>query len=103
LQSGKEIEEARGVCEEKVWAVAVYRDGRWVVTAGGDYNCVELKPCEVETGIVKKFRGHTRIICTDISANNRLRVIRSDDDTAWIWNLDSGHWQTRGRSIQEHR
>jgi hypothetical protein len=32
--------------------VAVSRDGRWV--ASGDYNCVELKPCEVETGIVKK-------------------------------------------------
>lgn len=43
--------------------VAVYSDGRWVVIAGGDYNCVELKPCEVETGIVKKFRGHEDHLC----------------------------------------
>lgn len=45
--------------------VAVYSDGRWVVIAGGDYNCVELKPCEVETGIVKKIsrpRGSSVLI-----------------------------------------
>ncbi|KAG2343608.1 hypothetical protein BDR05DRAFT_837891, partial [Suillus weaverae] len=36
LQAGKEIEEARDVCEQEVHAVAVSRDGRWVITAGGD-------------------------------------------------------------------
>ncbi|KAG1786576.1 hypothetical protein EV424DRAFT_1551399 [Suillus variegatus] len=35
-KSGKELMEARGVGGERVCAVAVSRDGRWVVTAGGD-------------------------------------------------------------------
>ncbi|KAG1793979.1 uncharacterized protein HD556DRAFT_460680 [Suillus plorans] len=34
LREGKEIEEAREVCENGIDAVAVSRDGRWVVTAG---------------------------------------------------------------------
>jgi WD40 repeat protein len=47
LKAGKEIEEARGECEEGVYAVAVSRDGLWVAT-GGERG--ELKACEVETG-----------------------------------------------------
>jgi hypothetical protein len=49
LKAGKEIEEARDVCEDKVYAVAVSRDSRWIVTAGGDGDRGELKACEVET------------------------------------------------------
>jgi WD40 repeat protein len=37
LKMGKEIEGARDACEEKVWAVAVSQDGRWVVTGGGNW------------------------------------------------------------------
>jgi len=37
LQSGKEIKEARDVCKEAIWVVAVSRDGRWVVTGGRAY------------------------------------------------------------------
>jgi WD40 repeat protein len=36
LKEGKEIEEVRYVCKERVRAVAVSRDSRWVVTAAGD-------------------------------------------------------------------
>ncbi|KAG1859348.1 hypothetical protein DFJ58DRAFT_288372 [Suillus subalutaceus] len=88
LKAGKEIEEARNVCEGSAHAVAVSRDGRWVVTGGGRG---ELKACEVETGIVKIFEGHSRqIYCIDISADSTLLASVSDDETARIWNLETG-------------
>jgi WD40 repeat protein len=94
LKEGKEIEEVRDVCEEWVWAVAVSRDSRWVVTAGGGWNradSAELKVCEVETGIMKKLQGHLRpISCIDISADNTLLASGSDDWTTRIWNLETG-------------
>lgn len=57
LQTGKEFEEARYMCEQEVWAVGVSRNGRWVVTAGGDHNdrAGELKVWEVETRITASF------------------------------------------------
>ncbi|KAG1859349.1 quinon protein alcohol dehydrogenase-like superfamily [Suillus subalutaceus] len=86
LKVGKEIEEARDVFEKNVYAVAVSRNGRWIVTGGG-----ELKACEVETGIMKTFEGHSReIICIDISAGNTLLASKSIDETARIWNLETG-------------
>jgi WD40 repeat protein len=90
LKAGKEIEETWGVCEEKVYAVAVSRDGRWVVTGGGDNNRGELKVYEVETGIVKTFEGHSlqRITCIDISSDSKL--LASSDKKPRIWNLDTG-------------
>ncbi|KAG2343550.1 WD40 repeat-like protein [Suillus weaverae] len=91
LKTGKEIEEARDVCERMVYTVAVSRDGQWVVTGGGEYNCGELKACEVETGIVKTFEGESgKIICIDISADSTLLASGSDDRTAQIWNLETG-------------
>jgi len=70
-KSGKELMEARGVGGERVCAVAVSRDGRWVVTAGGDGD-----------------HGHTnQIECIDISASNTL--LSSAD-------MELGHRQTRG-------
>lgn len=76
LETGKEIEEMRDVCEQKVRAVGVSRDGRWVVTACGDWfthTPGELKVCEVETGTVRIFEGHSRsITCIDISADSTL-------------------------------
>jgi WD40 repeat protein len=91
LKEGKEIEEVRDVCEGWVWAVAVSRDSRWVVTAGGVDNRWELKVCEVETGIMKKLRGHSMTItCIDISADNTLLASGSNDRTARIWNLETG-------------
>jgi WD40 repeat protein len=90
MQTGKEIENARDVYERNVRAVAVSRDGRWVITAGGEEHG-ELKACEVETGIVKKFRGHSQQInCIDISADSTLFVSGSDDFTTRIWSLDTG-------------
>ncbi|KAG1719379.1 hypothetical protein EDB19DRAFT_1919005 [Suillus lakei] len=68
LKAGKEIEEAPGVCEKDVQAVAVSRDSRWVITAGGRRDRAELKAYEVETGIAKTFEGHSEEIdCIDIS------------------------------------
>ncbi|KIK32980.1 hypothetical protein CY34DRAFT_813935 [Suillus luteus UH-Slu-Lm8-n1] len=88
LKAGKEIEEARSDLEGRVWAVAVSRNGRWVAT-GGDNK--ELKVCEVETGIVKTFKGHSDTIsCIDISADNTWLASGSFDLTARIWNMDTG-------------
>ncbi|KAJ8586683.1 WD40 repeat-like protein, partial [Rhizopogon salebrosus TDB-379] len=94
LEAGKEIEEARVVREQEVRAVAVSRDGRWVITAGGNPFRVgpgELKACEVDTGIVKTFDGHSRqITCIDISLDSKQLASGSSDGTARIWSLDTG-------------
>ncbi|KAG2739959.1 WD40 repeat-like protein, partial [Suillus brevipes Sb2] len=91
VKAGKEIEEARGDCEQSVLAVAVSRNGRWVVSGGGDVDRAELKVCEVETGIVKTFKGHSNFItCVDISADNTRLASGSADRTARIWNLETG-------------
>ncbi|KAG1760174.1 WD40-repeat-containing domain protein [Suillus occidentalis] len=88
LEVGKEIEEARSDWEGRVLAVAVSRNGRWVATGGDDK---ELKVCEVETGIVKTFKGHSQAIsCIDISADNAWLASGSFDFTTRIWNLDTG-------------
>ncbi|KIK35012.1 hypothetical protein CY34DRAFT_17315 [Suillus luteus UH-Slu-Lm8-n1] len=71
LKAGKEIEEARGVYEGSIWAVAVSRNGRWAATGGGEWNRPELTACEVEMGIMA---GEW--------------VMGSN--TARIWNLDTG-------------
>jgi WD40 repeat protein len=90
MQTGKEIENARDICERNVRAVAVSRDCRWVITAGGEEHG-ELKAYEVGTGIVKTFKGHSQQInCIDISADNTLFVSGSDDFTTRIWSLDTG-------------
>ncbi|KAG2130182.1 uncharacterized protein EDB93DRAFT_86062 [Suillus bovinus] len=94
LQVGKEIEKVRDVWEGKVDAVEVSRDGRWVVAAGGENNYKDkygkLRACEVETGIVKTFEGHSnKITCIDISADTTLLASGSEDSTR-IWSLDTG-------------
>ncbi|KAJ8588419.1 WD40 repeat-like protein, partial [Rhizopogon salebrosus TDB-379] len=90
IQTGKEIEKAWDVCEWDVRAVAVSRDCRWVITAGGGAHG-ELKACEVETGIVKTFKGHSkRITCIDICADSTLFASGSEDYTTRIWGLDTG-------------
>ncbi|KAG2055086.1 WD40 repeat-like protein [Suillus hirtellus] len=93
LKAGKEIEDSRSICENEVRAVAVSRDGRWVVTStgGGDRSSAELKACEVETENVKTFKGHSRRIrCIDISMDSKLLASGSDDQTARIWSLGTG-------------
>ncbi|KAG2739068.1 WD40 repeat-like protein [Suillus brevipes Sb2] len=96
LKEGKEIEEVRDVCEERVWAVVVSSDSRWVVTGGGDWKSLsadsaELKVCDVEKGTMKNLQGHSRLItCIDISADNTLLASGSFDRTARIWNLETG-------------
>ncbi|KAG2036653.1 kinase-like domain-containing protein [Suillus americanus] len=98
LKAGKEIKKSQNVLENEVEAVAVSRNGRWVVTAGGDFDGSygELKAYEVETGIVKTFEGHSKIIfCIDISVDEcTLLASGSSDRTARIWNLDTGELVT---------
>ncbi|OAX33919.1 WD40 repeat-like protein [Rhizopogon vinicolor AM-OR11-026] len=94
LHEGKEIGEARIICEQEVFAVAVSRDGRWIVAGGGDLSYDgpgELKASEVETGMVKTLQGHSRTVtCIDISMDNELVASGSTDSTARIWDLDTG-------------
>ncbi|OAX33529.1 YVTN repeat-like/Quino protein amine dehydrogenase [Rhizopogon vinicolor AM-OR11-026] len=93
LQAGKEIEEARIVCQKGVLAVAVSRDGRWVVAGGGDLsydNPGELKACEAETGMVKTLDHLRTVTCIDISMDNKLFASGSMDRTVRIWNLNTG-------------
>ncbi|KIK32054.1 hypothetical protein CY34DRAFT_40282, partial [Suillus luteus UH-Slu-Lm8-n1] len=103
LKTGKEIEEAQGVCEESlsVWAVAVSRNGKWVATGGGDRERAKLEVCEVETGIVKTFKGHSwRITCIDISAEQHTELASGSwDTTARIWNLDTGKLVFKSESL----
>jgi WD40 repeat protein len=50
-----------------------------------------LKACEVETGTVRKFEGHSRRIdCADVSVDSTLPASGANDFAAWIWNLDIG-------------
>ncbi|KAG1779561.1 hypothetical protein EV702DRAFT_1194942 [Suillus placidus] len=84
LREGKEIKEAREVCDDLVEAVGVSRDGRWVVTAGR-----KVKASEVETGIVRTF--HEGLTCQiDISADSTLLAGGSTDSKVRIWSLDTG-------------
>jgi len=86
LQKGKEIEDAREVCEFGIIeAVGVSRDGRWVVTAGW-----EVKVSEVEMGIVRTFHKGKLITWIDISADSKLVVGGSIDHEGWIWRLNTG-------------
>jgi WD40 repeat protein len=90
LNDGKEIEEAQYVYEKAVCVVAVSRDGRWIVTGGGDFDCAELVARDVETDNVKTFHGHSKeISCIDISADSKL-LVSGAGDAARIWNLDTG-------------
>ncbi|KAG2351020.1 prolyl oligopeptidase [Suillus weaverae] len=87
LREGKEIKEAREVCEYRVDAVGVSKDGRWVVTAVGG----ELKVSEVKTGIVRTFHKDNWIDWIDISADSTLLAGASRiDSKVRIWNLDTG-------------
>ena len=118
LQTGEEINEARVVCEKQISAVAVSRDGQWVITAGGHYTYrlnpshVELEAWEVKTGIMKLLKGHSRMVTSiDISADSKLLASGSVDQTVRIWDLDSGklvagpfqtvHWASTVRFSQD--
>jgi WD40 repeat protein len=93
LQAGKEVEDVRDVWE-RICAMAISRDGRWLITAGGDLNLGrwELKACEIKTGMVKRFEGHSLelIECIDISKDSMLLASASHISTVRIWSLDTG-------------
>jgi WD40 repeat protein len=98
LETGKEIDETRDVCEQNIWAVAVSRDGRWVVTSIGEDESSdppgEIKACDVNTAVVKTFKGYSLprqgvMMCIDISVDNKL-LASGAGDGFWIWSLDTG-------------
>jgi len=95
LRAGKEIRKARIVYEQEVRAVAVSRDGCWIVTASGDDGGPwELKAHEVKSGVVKTYEGHSGYIeCIDISADSKLLASgsrgRADTGTVGIWSLET--------------
>ncbi|OJA16675.1 hypothetical protein AZE42_12013, partial [Rhizopogon vesiculosus] len=66
LQTGKEIEEARDFLGQSANAVAVSKDGQWVITASGDLfskDSRKIKARKVVTGMVKTFdHGNSEII-----------------------------------------
>jgi WD40 repeat protein len=98
LETCREIDEARDVYEQNIWAVAVSRDGRWIVTGiaedrSGDHPG-EIKACNLETGVVKTFKGHSlpgqgMMMCIDISVDSKLLASGAGDGFR-IWNLDTG-------------
>jgi WD40 repeat protein len=98
LETGKEIEQARDACEQDISAVAVSRDGRWVVTCisedrSGDHPG-EIKARDVKTAVVKTFKGYSLPsqgigMCIDISVDNKL-LASGAGDGFWIWSLDTG-------------
>ncbi|KAJ8591398.1 WD40 repeat-like protein [Rhizopogon salebrosus TDB-379] len=96
LQAGMEIEEVQDTCDDEVRAVAVSRNGRWVITVTNSYSGDgdQLKACEVETGIVKILNKDRPplggVACIDISADNTLLTSGSINGTVRIWNLDTG-------------
>jgi WD40 repeat protein len=90
LREGKEIEETRRVYEYDIEAVGVSRNGRWIVTAGGDYSG-GLEVSEVATGIVRVSHKGYWISYIDISADSMLLAGGSLNAMAWIWSLDTGN------------
>ncbi|KAG2099830.1 quinon protein alcohol dehydrogenase-like superfamily [Suillus discolor] len=95
LREGKEIEEAREVCDNCIYAVRVSRDGRWVVTACWK----ELEVSEVETGIVRTFYIGS-IYCIDISADSAL-VAGGSEPRRRLSDVSSVpvFWTTKDKSI----
>jgi WD40 repeat protein len=94
LQEGKEIKAVRDVCEQRVYAVVVSKDGRWVITVGGNFNHTdpgEIKVYEIDTEIMKTFQGHARMVtCINSSTDSTLLASGSWDGTARVWSLDTG-------------
>ncbi|KAG1845035.1 hypothetical protein C8R48DRAFT_780040 [Suillus tomentosus] len=51
----------------------------------------EIKAYEVETGVIKTFQGHTRMVtCINSSADSTLLASGSWDGTARVWSLHTG-------------
>jgi WD40 repeat protein len=91
LQAGKEVEDVRDVWEWNAHPMAITKDGRLVITAGGDLNRRELQACEIKTGMVKRFEDHSQFIkCIDISKDSMLLASASHIRTVRIWSLDTG-------------
>jgi WD40 repeat protein len=87
LREGKEIKEAREVCDNyDIGAAVVSRDGQWVATAH-DWR---IKICNVETGNVKaQSRGGCWISCMDFSPDGTLIAAGSELGRVWVWSLDT--------------
>jgi WD40 repeat protein len=94
LQTGKEIKNARKFLGLHVNAVAVSRDGRWVIISSGDLSSRgpgTLNAREDATGAVKTFNSDSRAItCIDISVDNTLLAGGTTVQGTMIWDIDTG-------------
>ncbi|KIK32723.1 hypothetical protein CY34DRAFT_100883, partial [Suillus luteus UH-Slu-Lm8-n1] len=75
LKADKEVEEVRDVCEEYVWAVAVSRDGRWVVTGGGYWN---MRIWKLETGklVAGPFESDNWVCAVRLSTDSKKLAVK---------------------------
>ncbi|KAG2350108.1 WD40 repeat-like protein [Suillus weaverae] len=93
VKAGKEIKEARDVCEEEVWAVAVSKDSRWVVIGGGDHDRWKSAAwlAKVNTTPLRTFEGHARtVMAVAVFPDKRRMVTGSLDKTLRLWDLETG-------------
>lgn len=77
LQTNKEIEKARGICEWRVYAMAPSRDSRWVVTGVVDDDC--RKPKTVDRLYINISTDNMLLASGSYSAD----LVRSG--TALVW------------------
>jgi len=91
LQTGKEIDEARDVCEQELREISLSRDGRWIATSSSiPNNFGKLEARDVRTRVVRKFEGDFNWIHRiDVSADNMLLVGGSWDGVR-IWEMKTG-------------
>ena len=83
---------------DRVWAVAVSPDGRFIVSGSDDRT---VKVWELESGrLLRSLEGHTgRVRAVAVSPDGRFIVSGSDDRTVKVWELESGRLL---RSLEGH-
>jgi WD40 repeat protein len=89
ITSGKLIERLTGH-DYWVTSLAISRDGRYLLSAGG--KDLTLRLWDLSTGAnVQIFKGHTNYVSSAaLSPDGRLALSGSWDDTVKLWDVESG-------------